>query len=121
MWAPSQLTASTPGNAAPGLQQGTQEPAASMEEVDLFYTKVSSEAARKRFELEMTTQREGPKQSRQVQEHADNSLAWLIEELISKGALLDLRIREELLANVKVGQHLVQCLQDSGVQDPERG
>lgn len=45
----------------------------------------------------------------------------LIEELISQGALLDLRIKEELLGSVRVGQHSVQCLSESGVQDPERG
>lgn len=58
----------------------------------------------------MTTQREGPKQYGQVQEHTGNSLVCLIEELISKGALLDCRIEEELLGNMKVGQHSVQCL-----------
>lgn len=89
-------------------------------EVDLIYTKVPSEAGRKRFRLEMTIQQEGPKQSRRVQEHTDNSLACLIEELRGKGALLDLRIKEELVGNVKVGQHSVQCLWDGGVQDPER-
>lgn len=45
----------------------------------------------------------------------------LIEELISQGALLDLRIKEELLGSVRVGQHSVQCLSESGFQDPERG
>lgn len=108
MWAPMHLAASTPGNAAPGLQQGAQGPAA-WREGEFFYTKVSFEAARKRFELETTTQREGPRQCRQVQEHTDNSLVCLIQELISKGgALLDLRIKEQLLENVKVGQHSVQ-------------
>lgn len=58
----------------------------------------------------MTIQQEGPRQCRRVQEHTDNSLACLIEELRGKGALLDLRIKEELVGNVKVGQHSVQCL-----------
>lgn len=55
----------------------------------------------------MTIQQEGPRQCRRVQEHTDNSLACLIEELRGKGALLDLRIKEELVGNVKVGQHSV--------------
>lgn len=42
-----------------------------------------------------------------------------MEQLVSKGALLELRIKEELVGNRKVGQHLVQCLRDSGVQDLE--
>lgn len=90
------LTASTPGNAAPGLQQGAQGPAANME--DLFYAKVSFEAGRKRFEVEMTTTGRGSSNLGEFRAHG---------QLPGKGALLDLRIEEELLGNVKVGQLLV--------------
>ncbi|RMC18400.1 hypothetical protein DUI87_04286 [Hirundo rustica rustica] len=102
--------ASQPGRLEMLHQAHSRDQQRARREAEFLYTKVSFKAGRKRFELEMTAQREGPKQCKQVQECTDNSLVCLIEELISKGALLDLRIKEELLGNVKVDQHSVQCL-----------